>query len=60
LARILPAAVFRPLFSLPSARDTSYPGMVIRDDILYVTYYSSHEQKTAIYFAKIRLDAIEL
>ncbi|MBD3383577.1 hypothetical protein GF407_01510 [candidate division KSB1 bacterium] len=59
LARILPGAVFRPLFALPSAGDTSYPGMVIKDDVLYVSYYSSHEQKTAVYFAKIRLDAIK-
>ncbi len=34
---------------LPSGGDTSYPGLVLYDGKLWVTYYSSHEQKTAIY-----------
>jgi hypothetical protein len=40
--------------TLPSGGDTSYAGMVLRDDVLYVSYYSNHEEKTAIYLAKIR------
>ena len=32
----------------------SYPGMVWDDDLLWLSYYSSHEGKTSIYLAKIR------
>ncbi|HSA28538.1 MAG TPA: sialidase family protein [Phycisphaerae bacterium] len=39
--------------SLPSGGDTSYPGLVWRDDILWVSYYSSHEGKASIYLAKV-------
>lgn len=46
---------FKPALILPSGGDTSYPGMVYRDDILYVSYYSSHEGKTSIYLAQILL-----
>lgn len=41
--------------SLPSGGDTSYAGLAIHDNILHVSYYSSHEGKTSIYFAKIRI-----
>ncbi|WP_442505642.1 sialidase family protein [Novipirellula sp. SH528] len=41
--------------ALPSGGDTSYAGMVWHDDHLWVSYYSSHEGKTSIYLAKIRL-----
>lgn len=37
---------------LPSGGDTSYPGMVCHDGVLWLSYYSSHEGKTAIYLAK--------
>ena len=40
---------------LPSGGDTSYAGLVWREDVLWVSYYSSHEGKTAIYLAKVRL-----
>ena len=40
--------------TLPSGGDTSYPGLVWHDDLLWVSYYSSHENKTAIYLAKIK------
>ena len=39
---------------LPSGGDTSYAGMVWRDELLWVSYYSSHEGKTSIYLAKVR------
>ncbi len=42
-----------PKLVLPSGGDSSYPGMVEYDQHLWITYYSSHEQNTAIYFAKI-------
>jgi len=40
---------------LPSGGDTSYPGMVLHDGILWVSYYASHEGKTSIYLAKVRI-----
>ncbi len=40
---------------LPSGGDTSYPGLVFRDGTLYVSYYASHEGKSAIYFATVEL-----
>ncbi len=39
----------------PSGGDTSYAGMVLRDDVLWVSYYSSHEEKTSIYMAKVQI-----
>lgn len=42
-------------FVLPSEGDCSYPGLVVQNNKLYVSYYSSHEEKTAIYFALITL-----
>jgi hypothetical protein len=47
---------FDPFFSLPSGGDNSYAGMVWHDDLLWMSYYSTHESKTSIYLAKIRLD----
>jgi hypothetical protein len=44
-----------PFLQLPSGGDTSYPGLVWHDDILWVSYYSSHEGKTSIYFAKVQI-----
>ena len=44
-----------PLLTLPSGGDTSYPGLVYRDGTLWVSYYSSHEEKTSIYLAKVEL-----
>ncbi len=40
---------------LPSGGDTSYAGLVLHDGLLWVSYYSSHENKTAIYLAKVKL-----
>lgn len=40
---------------LPSGGDTSYPGMVVHDGLLHVSYYASHEGKSSIYFAKVKL-----
>ena len=45
----------RTILVLPSGGDTSYPGLVWHDGVLYVSYYSSHERKTSIYLAKVRL-----
>ncbi|WP_206028708.1 sialidase family protein [Thalassoroseus pseudoceratinae] len=40
---------------LPSGGDTSYAGLAWHDDMLWVSYYSSHEGKTAIYLAKVEV-----
>lgn len=41
---------------LPSGGDTSYAGIVLVQEQLWLSYYSSHEGKCAIYFAKVTLD----
>lgn len=47
---------FGNVLKLPSNSDSSYPGFVIENGILYITYYSSHEtEKTSIYFAEVPL-----
>lgn len=46
---------YEPTIELPSGGDTSYPGLVWYKDTLWVSYYASHEGKTCIYLAKIRL-----
>ena len=49
---------------LPLGGDNSYPGLVWRDDLLWMSYYSGHEdtrdlyhleRQMNIYFAKVRL-----
>jgi hypothetical protein len=47
------------LLALPSGGDTSYPGLVWHDGMLWVSYYSSHEERTSIYLAKVRLGPAE-
>jgi len=39
--------------TLPSGGDTSYPGLVEHDGSLWMTYYSSHEGKSAIYCSRL-------
>ncbi|HEX5471916.1 MAG TPA: sialidase family protein [Lacipirellulaceae bacterium] len=45
----------KPILTLPSGGDTSYPGLVWHDGLLWVSYYSSHEGKASIYLAKIEV-----
>lgn len=45
------------LLTLPSGGDTGYPGLAYYDDLLWVSYHSSHKDGAAIYLAKIRLPA---
>lgn len=40
---------------LPSGGDTSYPGLAWHEGRLWVSYYSSHEGKTSIYMAEVKL-----
>lgn len=55
LARMSPDGMYQPVLTLPSRGDTSYPGMVWYQGRLWVSYYSSHEGKTSIYLAQIRV-----
>jgi hypothetical protein len=41
--------------ALPSGGDTSYAGLYWHEDILWVSYYSSHERRTSIYLARLKL-----
>lgn len=52
---------FGELLTLPSGGDTSYPGFVIdrENNQILVSYYSGHDGRTAIYFARLRLDVVE-
>lgn len=49
------AGTITEFLTLPSGGDTSYPGMVWHDGLLWVSYYSSHEERTSIYLAKVRI-----
>jgi hypothetical protein len=49
------AGTMTECLELPSGGDTSYAGMVLHDGLLWVSYYSSHEEKTCIYLAKVKL-----
>lgn len=44
-----------PVLTLPSGGDTSYPGLVWHEGRLWMSYYSSHEGKTNIYLAVLKL-----
>jgi hypothetical protein len=46
---------YEPMLTLPSNGDTSYPGLVWHEGLLWMSYYSGHEGRTSIYLAKIRL-----
>jgi hypothetical protein len=46
---------FQPVLTLPSGGDCSYPGLVWHDGLLWMSYYSSHEGKTSIYLARIKI-----
>ncbi|MCH8042783.1 MAG: exo-alpha-sialidase [Planctomycetes bacterium] len=45
----------KEFLTLPSGGDTSYPGLVWHDGVLWVSYYASHEGKTSIYLARVKL-----
>lgn len=52
----LTAKGLAPILELPSGGDCSYPGLAFFEGHLYVSYYSSHEGKTSIYMAKVKID----
>lgn len=43
------------ILRLPSSGDSSYAGIVLDKGLAWISYYSSHEGKTSIYLAKVRL-----
>lgn len=54
LLEIDPAtAAVTKLLDLPSGGDCAYAGLVEDDGVLWISYYSSHEGKTAVYLAKV-------
>lgn len=59
LARITGDGKFEFILTLPSDHDTSYPGMVIKGDKIYISYYSGHEGKTSIFLATLWLKPIQ-
>ena len=59
LARMTAAGDYSPVLTFPSGGDTSYPGLVWHDGLLWMSYYSSHEGKTSIYLARIRVPPAE-
>ncbi|MFN3650671.1 MAG: exo-alpha-sialidase [Armatimonadota bacterium] len=54
LCRVHPNRI-EELLPLPSGGDTSYAGMVWHEGLLWISYYSSHEGKTSIYLARVRV-----
>ncbi len=46
---------FSEALTLPSGGDCSYAGLVVHEDELWVSYYSSHEGKTGIYLARVAI-----
>jgi hypothetical protein len=46
------------VLKLPSGGDTSYAGLVLHEGLLWISYYSSHEERTSIYLAKVRIPAL--
>lgn len=50
----LKPAKIRELVRLPSSGDSSYAGIVRDGSELWISYYSSHEEKTSIYLARVR------
>ena len=55
LARMTVDGNYEPALTLPSGGDTSYAGMVVHDGLLWISYYASHEGKSAIYLARVKL-----
>ena len=55
VARLALDGGYEPALTLPSGGDTSYAGMVWHDGLLWLSYYASHEGKTAIYLARVKI-----
>jgi len=55
LAKMTADGEYTPLLTFPSGGDNSYAGLVWHDGLLWMSYYSSHEGKTSIYLAKVKV-----
>jgi hypothetical protein len=55
IGRMTAAGDYKPELTFPSGGDTSYAGLVWHEGLLWMSYYSSHEGKTSIYLAKIKV-----
>ncbi|WP_066313334.1 hypothetical protein [Flavobacterium sp. TAB 87] len=53
---------YKKILTFESGGDCSYPGMVITDNFLWISYYSQHEQKrgSSIYLSRINLSKLGL
>lgn len=51
-------AKFTEFLKLPSGGDTSYAGLAVHDQQLWVSYYSSHEGKSNIYLSKLPIQSL--
>jgi len=49
---------FKEVVKYTSSGDTSYPGLVVHEGVLWVSYYSSHEGKSAIYISEIDMKTL--
>ena len=50
----LKQAALKPVLILPSEGDSSYPGLVLQENNLLVSYYSSHiDNKSSVYLAEV-------
>lgn len=47
---------YSPELIFPSGGDNSYPGFVWYQNLLWMSYYSSHEGKSSIYLAKVKIE----
>jgi hypothetical protein len=55
LFKMTAAGEYQPLLTFPSSGDNSYAGLVWHEGLLWMSYYSSHEEKTSIYLAKVKV-----
>jgi hypothetical protein len=45
----------KEVLALPSGGDTGGAGLAFHDGLVWVSYHSSHEGKTGIYVARVKL-----
>lgn len=47
------------VIDIKSSGDCGYAGMIWKDDALWISYYSTHEQKANIYLAKVKFHPLK-
>ena len=55
VARMTADGDYEPVLTLKSGGDTSYPGLAWHENQLWMSFYSSHEGKSAIYLARLNM-----